>query len=429
MAPRTPAHADRHGSSEAPGPSAPCLVLLALLFQLIGVPFPPGSGPGWGVLAAQEKGAENPPVGWEFTGIPAFNYDSDEGFGYGAVLAFYDYGPGGLSPYRATIQPTVFFTTEGRRELRFFFDTPHLLPSGWRLDFSLDFEDQVATPYYGLGNQTTYETEKEEGEDPYYYRFGRERRSARINLQRPLSGIPIRLLFGGGISHFTLDPTPKDQGTTLLSEALGEGGAVPGGTLVSLRAGVVWDTRDHESQPRTGVWSAFLVDRTDERLGSAASFTRWTVADRRYVPLGTRLVLAHRVILQTVSGDPPFFALQYVQSSYQGLEGLGGSKSLRGVLRNRFTGKGLFIWNAELRFRLLDFRFLGKDCHLVTSGFLDSGRVWESGLDLGGLVSGLHHGIGGGLRVGMGPNFVVGFDQGVSDEGGLQTYIGLGFLF
>ena len=54
-------------------------------------------------------------TGWEINGLPAINFDSDEGFGYGVLLAAYNYGEGGYSPYRFTLQPTVKFTTTGRK--------------------------------------------------------------------------------------------------------------------------------------------------------------------------------------------------------------------------------------------------------------------------------------------------------------------------
>lgn len=382
-------------------------------------------------LKAQEVEAagRDTPVGREWSGIPALNYDSDEGFGYGAILSLYDYGPGGFSPYRWSAQPMVFFTTEGRKQLSVFFDTPHLIPDGWRLDVTLTLENRVATPYYGLGNDTPFEPELAGGENPYYYRLGQEKVSARVNVHRSLRGAPVRLLLGGSVSSFTIDPTPKDEGTTLLHQELGPDGRAPGGNYVSLRGGVVWDTRDQESQPARGAWSEILLERTDELLGSENTCTRITLADRRYFAMGSRVVLAHRVILQNVAGDPPFFALQKLESSFRPEEGLGGAKSLRGILRNRFTGKGLFIWNAEIRVRLADFSFLSRQGRLTANGFLDSGRVWKNGIRLGEAFSGLHRGVGGGLRVGLGPNFVVGFDTGWSEEAGIQTYIGLGFLY
>lgn len=393
------------------GPSPFLLLLLLVSFPL----------PVWGQ-------GETTPTGWEFTGLPALNFDSDEGFGYGVILALYDYGPNGLLPYRTTFQPTLFFTTEGKRELTLFFDAPHL-PGGWRLSTFLGVEKHIATPYYGSGNASGYDSFLEEGENPYYYRFGRERGIVKGTLQRPLGDLPLRILFGGQVAHFKIDPTPKNDGSTLLLEELGPGVPIPGGYENSIRGGLVWDTRNKESGPERGVWSEALIERVDEVLGSEASYTRWTVTDRRYFTLAPGLVFANRITLQNVTGDPPFFTLSYVQSSFAQTEALGGSKSIRGVLRNRYLGKGLFLWNTELRWRAWDFSVMGKSAHMAFIGFLDSGRVWSQGVDASSLLAKLHHGYGGGVRVGLGPNFVIANDLATSREAGLQMYIGLGYLF
>ena len=59
----------------------------------------------------------------EISGLPALNFDADEGFGYGVILAAYGYDGSAVS-YRWTIQPTVFLTTQGRRDYTLFFDAP-----------------------------------------------------------------------------------------------------------------------------------------------------------------------------------------------------------------------------------------------------------------------------------------------------------------
>src|SRR5882672_2530890 len=96
-------------------------------------------------------------VGWEFVGLPALNYNTDEGFGYGVLAEIYNYG-NGLQPYKYTIQPTIFLTTKGRRDVVLFFDAPHVLPNDWRFDVSAAREQQLATPYYGVGNSTGYDS-------------------------------------------------------------------------------------------------------------------------------------------------------------------------------------------------------------------------------------------------------------------------------
>jgi len=72
---------------------------------------------------------------------------------------------------------------------------------------------------------------------------------------------------------------------------------------------------------------------------------------------------------------------------------------------------------------------VGRSFHLVLSGFVDTGRVWENGLVAGELLSDLHTAFGGGVRVGMGENFVVAIDVGQSSEATAPMYIGLGYLY
>src|SRR4051812_19259978 len=83
------------------------------------------------IAPALDAQAPAAPRGRSITGLPALNYDADEGVGYGALLQLYDYGSDGAQPYRYSVQPTVFLTTRGRRDFTVFVDAPHLLPNGW----------------------------------------------------------------------------------------------------------------------------------------------------------------------------------------------------------------------------------------------------------------------------------------------------------
>ncbi len=102
-------------------------------------------------LAAQTETSR-----WEFAGVPSLNYDADEGFGYGAAVELYRHAPG-AKPYKFTLQPNVFLTTGGRRDFTLFFDAPQLVP-GWRIDAFVGSEQQIASPYYGVGNDVPYDS-------------------------------------------------------------------------------------------------------------------------------------------------------------------------------------------------------------------------------------------------------------------------------
>jgi hypothetical protein len=382
--------------------------------------------------AAQSAAQTNPgSTGgrWEFAALPSIGYDADEGFGYGALAEVYRHRPG-VAPYAWTVQPIVEFSSRGRRDVSIFLDAPHLLPPGWRLDGFLATGRDLATPYYGIGNDVPYDAvlDDPDGPDPYFYRFGRSRNRAMVTVQRQVAGAPFRLLLGGGVAHTTVDATPYDRGTTLLAAELA-GAEAPGGWSNHMRAGLIRDTRDREVGPSRGSWSELLVQRFDDAFGSDFEYTRWTATDRRYLPLvAQRLVLANRLLLQGVHGNAPFYDLPVIQSSFKQQDGLGGAKTIRGVPKNRYVGKGVFLWNTELRWRAVEFQARGAPMSVVLTTFVDQGRVWDDGVDAGELLTDLHRGFGGGIRLGRG-NLVVGLDVGHSREAAAPLYIGLGYLF
>ena len=166
-----------------------------------------------------------------------------------------------------------------------------------------------------------------------------------------------------------------------------------------------------------------------ESLGADFGAARWTFTDRRYFGLSDRLVFAHRWAIQSVGSGAPVHELFRLQTSFKQQEGLGGAKTVRGVLRNRFVGRSTLVWNAELRWRAADFTLLGRAFHATLTTYVDQGRVWAEGVRVDEILSDLHRGYGGGLRLGMGENFVVAFDAGTSEETGMPIYIGLGYLY
>jgi outer membrane protein assembly factor BamA len=365
--------------------------------------------------------------GWQISGLPALNFNADEGFGYGVIAQAYNYGNGGVQPYAYLIQPLVFLTTKGRRDVTVFFDAPHLLPGEWRWGAFLGREQQLATPYYSIGNNTTYDATREVAPNPYYYRYGRVGIRFSTDLQRPIMG-PLRLLVGTGTRTSTIDDTPFDSGTTLLRTQTG-GVAIPSARTTYLRTGFVYDTRDRETGPTHGQWVELLVQRAGKFAGGDYSFTRVTGTARAYVPLNDRLVFAERVTIQNLQGLVPFYELSTIQGSFSDDEGLGGSGSVRGWPKNRFIGKGMMFANQELRWRVSDFSLRSRPSAVVLSGFADAGRVWASGLSASGLVSDLHVGYGGGARLRYGQDFVVGLDVGHSKESGAAIYVGLGYPY
>ena len=367
------------------------------------------------------------PRGWDIAGVPALNFDADEGFGFGAALELYNYGPG-VQPYRFTIQPTVLITTEGRRDITVFFDAPTVLPGGWRVSAFAGREQQLAQPYYGIGNTTPYDPLLEQAPNSYFYRFGRERLRASADFQHRVGSSSARLLIGGGFARSKIDLTPHDSGTTLLAAQMN--GQVPAPDRANyVRGGLLWDTRDREIGPSRGTWAEALVQRVSKELGSTEEFTRWTATVRQYVPVASRLTFAQRLVAQEIDGDAPFNELTTIQSSFKQGEGLGGSSSIRGIPKDRYIGKALMLSNSELRWRAADLSVLGRRSFIALSGFVDAGRVWSDRFRIDQAFDDLHVGYGGGVRVGVGPSFIVATDVGHSNESTAAVYIGLGWMY
>lgn len=376
---------------------------------------------------AATLGAQQSKRSFEVSGLPALNFDADEGFGYGVILALYGYEPTSTT-YRWTVQPTVFLTTEGRRDYTFFFDAPSSASHPWRFTAFAGREQQLAFPYYGLGNATAYDSSLEHGSTRYFYRYGRDRTRFTGDVQHSVGRQSLRALVGVGASTDRINLTPFDSGTTLIQHDLANHTPTTGHTNY-LRAGIIWDTRDREIGTQSGNWVDVLVQRVDKSFGASNDYTKWTAAARHYQPIGGRLTLASRLLAQNTTGDAPFYVLGELQTTQKPQDGLGGSSSIRGLPKDRYVGRGVLIANNELRWRAADFKLLGRASSVVLSGFVDAGRVWTNNIDLSTATDDLHAGYGGGARLALGSSFVVAVDVGHSAQSTAPMYIGLGYMF
>lgn len=128
-------------------------------------------------------------------------------------------------------------------------------------------------------------------------------------------------------------------------------------------------------------------------------------------------------------------------------EGLGGAKSIRGIIRNRVVGDGIAYGNFEMRWKFARFHFINQNFYLSLNAFVDGGQVVRKvDVEVPNFIEvpyypsdyfsndkeKLHTSWGLGLRVVMNQNFVIAVDHGramTKDDGLSGTYIGLNFLF
>ena len=374
---------------------------------------------------AEDGGGKNVQKGLKFAGVPNISYNSDEGFGYGARLSCFHHAEGGYNPYHSVLDTNIFLTTGGRKEFFIFFDSPYMLKSNYRITCELKYQKYNFSPYYGIGNDTEYhEKLTEMGNRDFiheqYYRYERIRSTFWINFQ---------YLFGtfqflGGVGLANTDITMYDGKTVLGDdEVLGKNGGITN----YVKFGVIHDTRDFEPAPGKGDWTDIIIEYSNRILGSDYDYTRITLTNRYYLTVYRNVVFAERIVLEKIWGGVPFYEMAFFESSYRIQEGLGGAKSVRGLLLNRFVGPAKLFGNLELRWRLFDFSLMKQNMYFAWSGFYDFGRVWKENQTL--TPENIHYGYGSGLHIGWNENFIISLDFARSMEVDSALYIGIGYLY
>lgn len=222
-----------------------------------------------------------------------------------------------------------------------------------------------------------------------------------------------------------------------------------GGNATLLKAGLVYDTRDIEPNPMKGMWTELQLLFAPGFLGNGDfAYTRMAFTHRQYFTLAPEVLsFAYRLSYQTkLSGDMPYYMLPFVYNTAPNYtrDGLGGAKTIRGIMRNRIVGDGFVYGNLELRWKFLRTIVFNQNLYLALSGFLDGGMVTDK-FDYNtpadaeaiqylnqGSDEKLHLGAGGGLHIVMNQNFIIAVDYGraLDPEDGISgLYIGLNFLY
>lgn len=414
---------------------------------------------------------------FRFVPFPIVGYDSDMGFQYGALAQFFFYGDGKSFPeYKHMLYLEFARFTKGSGVNQFFYDSKYLLPWNLRITTDVTYLTEKALDFYGFnGYQAAYYPEFEDDQsDEYisrvYYRHERKLLRIFLDLQGPIVGQKLRWL--GGINLFDIEVAtvdidninkgkPDDKklpDVPLLYDDYVQYGLIgekerDGGFTAYLKAGLVFDTRDQEAAPTKGVWSEVILLGAPSFFGNREySFAKIAAIHRQYINLSKKkLILGYRLAYQgTIGGTAPFYIQPYMYSSYSLTtrpDGLGGAKTLRGILRNRIVGDGIIYGNLELRWKFLKGKFLKQNYYIGITGFADAGMVvQEHPVDEGKIPfmqaeralyfdqynDSMHMSFGAGFRLGLNENFVVAIDFGIAPDkrdGNTGLYFTVGNLF
>jgi hypothetical protein len=352
-------------------------------------------------LLASSLPAQETKTGWNFGALPAVTYSTDQGFQYGALVNLFDYGDGSIYPdyfHRIYVEASTF--TKGSSILRVMYDSDYLI-KGIRYAVDLSYMPDFAYDFYGFnGFGSVYNsdwTDDELNSPPYrsrlfyamkrhLFRFKNDfignigennwHWNAGLSIQQFKPGVLDVTKFNKGKDED--DPKYLQDVPTLFEYYTGAGiiseEEADGGWITGIKGGISYDTRDQRACPMNGIWAETGIEVVPEFLGSESTFGKFYLTWRQYFTLKEDdLSFAYRLgYQQTLFGDVPFYYQgQIIVSELRGAtsEGLGGSKNLRGILRNRVVGNGIAYANAELRWKMVRFRFINQNFYLGTNYF------------------------------------------------------------
>ncbi len=432
-------------------------------------------------LFAQDKteDGDNIKKGWNFGGLPVVAYDSDVGFKYGALVNAFNYGDGTNYPdYRYSIKAEWSRTTKGSGINQLFFDAKDLLPNNIRLTADFSYLTEQSLDFYGFnGYGAVYNPlwaddseDNEEYVSRMFYRHERKLLRFKADFSQPIKETNWKWLAGFEINKHTINPVDierlnegKDSADMLPSVAglydkyvewgLIDENEKSGGWTNVVKLGIIYDSRDLEANANKGMWSEAVLVTVPGFLGNGDyGYTKLALAHRHYFTIiPNRLTFAGRVSYQgTLFGNPPFYMHPYMISSFSSsstTDGLGGAKTLRGVLRNRVVGDHIAYTNLELRWKFLKTTLGKQNIYLALTPFLDAGTVLKpietknppsslipEGYDkfFSDEKDGIHLGYGAGLYLAMNQNFIVAVSYGLAaneQDGNSGFYINIGYLF
>ncbi|MCF8331090.1 MAG: outer membrane protein assembly factor [Bacteroidales bacterium] len=408
--------------------------------------------------------------GWNIGILPVISYDSDLGLKYGGLTNIYDYGDGSLYPgYKHSVYLEVSRTTKGSGINQLFYDSKNLFPGkDIRVTADLSYLTEKALNFYGFnGYQSVYNPDWEDREHEDYhsrmfYRLERKIFRTFLDFQVPLRGNFRWLL---GVGHFNIkvgevdidnlnegrDPEDLLPDTFSLFTRYKERNWIDakesdGGIVNYFKTGVIYDSRDNEPNPMSGMFSEILFMTAPRFLGNNEHpYTKIALTHRQYFTLvPQKLSFVYRINYQsTISGKAPFYMEPYMIMSFSpnvSNEALGGAKTLRGILRQRLTGEGYIFGNFETRWKLYKFKLIKQNFYLALSGFFDTGRITDfretaapaSSKYLSGDQEEFHHSLGVGFHAAMNENFILAVDFGKAldkRDGNSGIYVGMNWLF
>ena len=438
-------------------------------------------------------------TGFNFGPLPAIAFDADKGFQYGALLNIFDFGDGSTYPNpRQKLYLEASFFTKGSQLFVINYDNKFLIP-GVRWSSTITLTNDKAMDFYGFNGYMSYydydrvaQGKDKNNKDPEAYIYTPKYRINRLALlfKTDFTGnIWKNKLFWEAGYHFSyikqgyknqyalnFDKINKNKDENkvypvedlTIFDLYRQWGIISedeawGGINSTLRFGLLFDTRDKEAAPSKGIWAEAHVTVAPKWLGTTHEHYRYSATFRHYVPIVKNDVLtfAYRLNYEgTFGNSAPHYVLPYitVMGSNYDRDGMGGYRTVRGMMRNRVQGLDMATYNLELRWRFVNFTLWKQNIAFGLNAFSDGTMVtrnydmsfrgeeqyleaYNKYMDGRPTSDRPHITVGAGLRFIMNQNFIVAFEYGMpvskfskdpvikNQDGNGAFYINTGFLF
>ncbi len=434
--------------------------------------------------------------GYNLLPFPILAFDADKGLQYGGFANLFDYGDGTVYPnYNSKTYLEVSLFTKGSQQYFLMYDNKKMIP-GVRLSASLVATVDKALDFYGFNGYESYydydrirlgKANSKGSKDPANYLYTPYYRSARYQIMAKTdfigeivehlsweAGYHLRWIRQGAIDRASINKGKADYNIfpdsvpTLYENyckwgLIGEDEA-DGGFISSVRLGLVYDSRDKEGAPTRGIWAEGHLTLAPRWLGTTSPFYRYSLTFRQYLPIigNDVLTFAYRLNYEGNFGnDAPYYVLPFITVMGESCDrdGMGGYRTVRGIMRNRVTGLDMASYNAEFRWRFYRTQLFNQNISLGISAFSD-GAMSTRGRDMtfrgkeedkasyleymagGQSKDSPHITVGAGLRIILNENFILAFEYGTpvsrfypqsnplrGQDGGGAFYINSGYLF
>lgn len=406
--------------------------------------------------------------GWNIGFIPFAAYNSDLGLQLGGLANVYYYGDGKQYPaYQHSWYAEISHFSKGSGLYRFFYDTEYLLP-GYKLSIDALYMPDQALDFFGFnGYDAVFQPDwideyAASYQSRMFYKHERNLLRFKIDMQHSTPIPHTRWVVGYAFKQFTVNEVninqlnkgkePHEQLPAIdglyakyIDWGIISATEAKGGIHHDITTGLVYDTRNNEPCPTQGIWSEIVLLNS---FHPEFTYGKLALTHRQYFPITSQLSSAIRIgYQQHIYGKSPFYLYPYMVYSYlpsPEIDGIGGSKTVRGILRNRIVGNGVAFGNAELRYKFWHFQLFKQQWYAALNPFVDAGMVVDKiPLQITHITEDItpyfasnaekiHLSYGCGIRAAMNENFVLATDIGFplsKQDGTMGLYIGINWLF